>query len=96
MNGNKENLNAFFQQTKGISEQRARFYGGWLNRFLQFHNGGSEAISEDALIGKPVHDRKGELCEAIYNYLDLSNKQIYLREKEDFGRQEMIIQHTFT
>jgi len=66
MNANKENLNAFFQQTKGISEQRARFYGGWLNRFLHLNENRSCLIALEiieylafisAVISAPTYPR---------------------------------------
>ncbi len=39
-------------------------------------------IPVDALIGKPVQEsQKMETRELIYNYLDLSNEQIFLRKK---------------
>ncbi len=34
----------------------------------------------DALIGKPINDKKDGLREIIYNYLDLCNEQTYLRQ----------------
>ncbi len=40
-------------------------------------------IPVDALIGKPVpKEKKPEIREIIYNYLDLCNEQIYLRVKK--------------
>ncbi len=39
-------------------------------------------IPVDALIGKPVQEsQKMETRELIYNYLDLSNEQVFLRKK---------------
>jgi hypothetical protein len=49
MNAHKERLNPFFQQTKGISERRAAFYVGWLNRFLEFYRGSLDEFSEGDL-----------------------------------------------
>ena len=39
-------------------------------------------IPVDALIGKPINDKKEKLREIIYNYLDLCNEQTYLRRKK--------------
>lgn len=40
-------------------------------------------IPVDALIGRPVSDeKKSDIREIIYNYLDLCNEQIYLRVKK--------------
>jgi integron integrase len=49
MNANKETLTTFFQQAKGISERRAKFYVGWLNRFLEFYTGSLDEVSEGDL-----------------------------------------------
>jgi hypothetical protein len=49
MNAHEENLNAFFLQTKGISEGRVKFYVGWLNRFLEFYRGSLDEVSEGDL-----------------------------------------------
>ena len=39
-------------------------------------------IPVDALIGKPVNDdKKADVREIIFNYLDLCNEQAYLRKK---------------
>ena len=39
-------------------------------------------IPVDALIGKPIsEDKKSDVREIIYNYLDLCNEQAYLRRK---------------
>ena len=41
------------------------------------------AIPVDALIGKPVSDdQSDDVRELVYNYLDLSNEQVYLRSKK--------------
>jgi hypothetical protein len=45
-NAHKEKLNPFFQQTKGISERRAKFYVGWLKRLLGFYRGRFSEVSE--------------------------------------------------
>ena len=37
MVAHKENLNPFFQQTKGISERRGKFYAGWLKSLMEFY-----------------------------------------------------------
>lgn len=43
----------------------------------------ARGIPVDALIGKYVEESKKELTrELIYNYLDLSNEQIFLRKKK--------------
>jgi len=39
-------------------------------------------VPVDALIGKPINDKKDDLREIIYNYLDLCNEQTYLRQKK--------------
>ena len=40
-------------------------------------------IPVDALIGKSINDdKKNDLREIIYNYLDLCNEQTYLRQKK--------------
>ena len=40
-------------------------------------------IPVDALIGGSVaHEKKREIREILYNYLDLCNEQIYLRKKK--------------
>lgn len=39
-------------------------------------------IPVDALIGQPITNKKEELREIIYNYLDLCNEQTYLRQKK--------------
>ena len=40
-------------------------------------------IPVDALIGKPTpKEKKAEVREIIYNYLDLCNEQVYLRKKK--------------
>lgn len=42
----------------------------------------SRDIPVDVLIGKPVtEEKREEVRELIYNYLDLSNEQIFLRKK---------------
>ncbi|MFC1749546.1 hypothetical protein ACFL2V_12145 [Pseudomonadota bacterium] len=47
----------------------------------------SMAIPVDALIGKEVpNERKDEVRELIYNYLDLSNEQVFLRKKNRVGK----------
>ena len=43
-------------------------------------------IPVDALIGKPINDKKDELREIIYNYLDLCNEQKYLRQKKRISK----------
>ena len=43
-------------------------------------------IPVDALIGKPINDKKDELREIIYNYLDLCNEQTYLRQKKRISK----------
>lgn len=43
-------------------------------------------IPVDALIGKPINDKKYELREIIYNYLDLCNEQTYLRQKKRISK----------
>jgi len=45
MSTDKEKLNPFFQQTKGISARRAAFYVGWPNRFLEFYRGSLDEVS---------------------------------------------------
>lgn len=43
----------------------------------------AKGIPVDALLGKTVSDEKKEFTrELIYNYLDLSNEQIFLRKKK--------------
>jgi hypothetical protein len=43
----------------------------------------ARGIPVDALIGKNVQEHQRELArELIYNYLDLSNEQIFLRKKK--------------
>lgn len=43
----------------------------------------AKGIPVDALIGRSVSDGKAELTrELIYNYLDLCNEQIFLRQKQ--------------
>ncbi len=47
----------------------------------------SMAIPVDALIGKSIPDnKKDEVRELIYNYLDLSNEQIFLRKKKRISK----------
>jgi len=44
-------------------------------------------IPVDALIGKPISDnKKDDLREIIYNYLDLCNEQTYLRQKRRISK----------
>jgi hypothetical protein len=44
-------------------------------------------IPVDALIGKPINDnKKDDLREIIYNYLDLCNEQTYLRQKKRISK----------
>ena len=43
-------------------------------------------IPVDALIGKPINNKKDELREIIYNYLDLCNEQTYLRQKKRISK----------
>jgi hypothetical protein len=49
MDAHKENLNAFFLQTKGISEGKIKFYVGWLSRFPEFYRGSLDEVSEGDL-----------------------------------------------
>jgi len=49
MDAHKENLNDFFQKTKGISERKAKFYVGWLTRFLEFYTGSLDEVSDGDL-----------------------------------------------
>jgi hypothetical protein len=43
-------------------------------------------IPVDALIGRQIKDKKDELREIIYNYLDLCNEQTYLRQKKRISK----------
>ena len=48
----------------------------------------SMAIPVDALIGKAIPDeRRNEVRELIYNYLDLSNEQVFLRKKNRISQE---------
>ena len=50
--------------------------------FDQQYRALSMAIPVDVLIGKKLDEaKKDEVRELIYNYLDLSNEQVYLRKK---------------
>ena len=46
MNSNKENLNPFFLQAKGISEPRAKLYVGWLKSLMEFYKSSFDEASE--------------------------------------------------
>jgi hypothetical protein len=45
MDASKVNLSGVFQDTVGNPRDKVKYYVGWLNRFLQFYNGGAEDIS---------------------------------------------------
>ena len=49
MDANNKTLTIFFQRTKGISEHRAKYYVGSLNRFLEFYAGSIDEVSEGDL-----------------------------------------------
>jgi len=91
MNANKEDLDAFFQQTKGISERRAAFYVGWLNRFLEFYRVSLDEVSEGDLkaFGNYLEDRGHEewqvkqAQEAVLLYIEkFLQKNIVFKNKE--------------
>ena len=51
--------------------------------FDQQYRSLSMAIPVDALIGKPIElEKKDEVRELVYNYLDLCNEQVYLRSRK--------------
>ncbi|MDY6854661.1 MAG: hypothetical protein SWO11_08120 [Thermodesulfobacteriota bacterium] len=35
-----------FQKTKGIPQNKVKYYAEWLDRFLQFYNGNLDGVSE--------------------------------------------------
>ena len=45
MDTNKNDLQTFFQKTKGIPQDKVKYYVGWLDRFLQFYNGSLDQVS---------------------------------------------------
>lgn len=46
MDRNKDDIRTFFQKAKGIPRDKVKYYIGWLDRFLQFHNGGLGEVSD--------------------------------------------------
>ena len=65
-----------------ISESRKLAQTSFENGLNQEYRELVRNIPIDALIGKPINDKKDELREIIYNYLDLCNEQTYLRQKK--------------
>ena len=65
-----------------IREARAIAQSTFEDSFDQQYRSLAKAIPVDALIGKPVAtDKKSLTRENIYNYLDVSNEQVYLRKQ---------------
>jgi integron integrase len=46
MDTNKDDLQTFFQKSKGIPQDKVKYYIGWLDRFLQFYNGSLDGVSD--------------------------------------------------
>jgi len=87
MKSNKNSLQAFFQNTEGISQDKAKYYVGWLNRFLEYYNGGLDNVSGDDLkgFGDYLENRGYEdwqvkqAQEAVFLYIEkfLNNKIVF-------------------
>jgi len=101
MNSHGNKLWAFFQNRCGIPRDKVKYYVRWLNRFLEFHNGNLDGVSErdlkafgDDLEQRGYEDWKVKQAqEAVFLYFDkfLDKKIAFTSlEKEDSERQASI------
>ena len=92
MNKNMDNLKTFFQSREGISKEKVKYYIGWLNKFLEFHNGRMEDVSEGDLKAFGDHlENKGheewqvkQAQEAVFLYIEK-----FLNKKIEFNNIKM-------
>ena len=95
MNANEKSLQAFFQYTGGISQDKVKYYIGWLNRFLEYYNGGLDGVSGDDLKAFGDYLENGgyedwqvkQAQEAVFLYIEkFLNHKIVFKDTDIAGK----------